>query len=296
MKTTATLLMVSLLLGSPGNILPVLADDNMQALARANRMISQNNYPAAQKFLESILRENPNQEGAWILLGHIYRQQCTTEIVFGVTKGSESYLEKATKCFRKAIELNPRSAKGYTGLGEMYCIDDKYKQAIVLANKSLSIDPTEYRAFKVRGMSNAGLGNYKEASRDLNVWIEKDGADFRTITTKAQIDEQLGDYKSAYESYRKLLLDITSKKLLLHERDEIRLKLAFCASKIGKPKESLERLSKLIEKNPKYYNAYLQRARLYRDLKRKELARQDYQKALALKYSKPVMIEMKALK
>ncbi len=58
--------------------------------------------------------------------------------------------EEALKYYKKATQLDPKMAKAYFGMGDIYTHLKQYNEAIAAFNKGLEIDPTNVRAIKSR--------------------------------------------------------------------------------------------------------------------------------------------------
>lgn len=293
-KLKATLLVVSIFSCIIFTALSVGAKQISQVVVRANRLKALGNIGGAIKVLEQGLKFNPNDQDILLALGTLYKKSATPDFFLGRGQARTSKKDLAKKCFNKIIKLNPKNARAYAHLADIALFEDKFQKSIMLSNKCLAIDPSVSLAYRVRGFTYLALGEQKKASSDLGVYLQKED-EFRTILTKAELDEQLGDYQSAYKYYKIFLRKINQKRLLLISREVTKQKIARCAAKIGKTKESLDILAALIKKNPKDSGAYIERARVYRQLKENKKALYNYNKALSLKYSKKLLAEKNTL-
>ena len=294
-KLKATLLVVSVFSCFILTAHSATAKQISQVVVRANRLRALGNVSGAIKVLEQGLRSNPNDQDILLSLGTLYKKSATPDFFLGRGQARTSKKDLAKDCFNKLLKLNPKNARAYTHLADIALFEDEYQKAISLVNKSLKIDPTVSLAYRVRGYSYLALGEPQKASSDLGRYLQTED-EFRTILTKAEIDEQLGNYQSAYKYYKLFLKKINQKRLLLISREVAKQKIAKCAAKIGKTKESLDILAALIRKDPKNSGAYLERARVYRQIKDNRKALYNYNKALSLKYSKKILAEKNALK
>jgi tetratricopeptide (TPR) repeat protein len=76
-------------------------------------------------------------------------------------------LKYAIPDYAKAIQLNPRSAVAYDGLGEVAYRSAKYEQSIAYCNRALYLDPRMTEALYFRGKSYEALGKNALAKRDF---------------------------------------------------------------------------------------------------------------------------------
>lgn len=72
-------------------------------------------------------------------------------------------LDRATKYFQRAIELNPLLAKGYYGLGQTYARSNQNEKAIKLFEKTIEIDPAYHQAYNGLGLIYQEQGEYDKA-------------------------------------------------------------------------------------------------------------------------------------
>jgi adenylate cyclase len=85
---------------------------------------------------------------------------------------------EARAMLRKAIELDPRYAAAYTGLGETYLVavsmgwarspGAALKKAAALAHKALSLDDSDVRALVLLGQIHIHFGRYEQALAQLD--------------------------------------------------------------------------------------------------------------------------------
>ncbi|CAN0902234.1 TPR repeat-containing thioredoxin TDX [Linum grandiflorum] len=101
---------------------------------------------------------------------------------------SEGRLSEAVNHLTEAVLLNPVSAILYASRGSVYVKMKKPNAAIRDANAALEVNPDSAKAYKVRGMAKALLGQWEEAASDLHV------------ASKLDYDEEIGVYLKKVES------------------------------------------------------------------------------------------------
>lgn len=109
---------------------------------------------------------------------------------------------------QKAINLAPKQAEYYTGLGDIYFAQDDYTKALANYRKAVNLpDPSE-KAFYMIGAVYANQDNVKQALDTFYVAkskIEKDRELYVTVLNnigKIEFDNQ--NYRDASEAYREL--------------------------------------------------------------------------------------------
>jgi cytochrome c-type biogenesis protein CcmH/NrfG len=77
--------------------------------------------------LEDEVQQRPDNEGAWVQLGHIYFDQ--------------NQHAEAIRAYEKALELNPNNADILTDVGVMYRRDGQPRKAVEAFDKAAALDP-----------------------------------------------------------------------------------------------------------------------------------------------------------
>ena len=153
---------------------------------------------------------------------------------------------------RKVIHLNNNLAFAYRELGILYNAAGKHKSAISCFNKSLVIDPKDYRSYTERSKSFEKMKNYQAAIDDLSSYLQlcphlnSSGSFFER---RAGIYSKMGEFTKAIEDY--------SKAIEIEEENSWRIP---------------GQLERLLEKRGKCYQALGEEAR----------ARADFDKAAEL--------------
>ena len=94
---------------------------------------------AARKFLVSATERDPNYAKALVMLALTYY----FDIRFGYTNDIENAKRKFAEFTKRALELDPGEPYAVAMLGNVYALEDRFEEAIVQANRALSISPND---------------------------------------------------------------------------------------------------------------------------------------------------------
>lgn len=140
----------------------------------------------------------------------------------------------AIQFYKKTIELEPRFAGGYNGLGFVYLEQAQYESARAELNKALALQPNHILALMNVGASYYRENDYKLATEYFQKILKLDPKNVRAYTNLAIIRYRQKDYWGAWDYYQK------AKRL-----DEEYLKQRYNKEK------SLKEIEKLRQENPK---------------------------------------------
>jgi len=88
---------------------------------------------------------------------------------------NEAGYRRAEECFKQAIAIDPKYAKAYTGLADVYTMLEKYKEAKDAAQTALGLDPGLAEAHASLGIISLDLEfNVKSAEGEFNRALELD--------------------------------------------------------------------------------------------------------------------------
>ena len=164
--------------------------DGEKGLIEVNQTFLTNDAGKRMKLSKELTQKYPGSPRAWLNLG--FSQASLNEHVaaresFQKAMGLDpklvavhfalgfSYLfndprdfNQAQKFMQSAIDLNPKEAKGYENLGDVYRAKNELQKAGDSYSKAVSIDPTLGVAILKKGHINSFLGRYEEARRDYD--------------------------------------------------------------------------------------------------------------------------------
>jgi tetratricopeptide (TPR) repeat protein len=117
---------------------------------------------------------------------------------------SENHNE-AINAYSRAIELNPKLAKGYNGRGAAYAKLGNYQQAIRDFDKAIKLNPKYAFAYNNRGKTYNILGKYQQAIRDCDKAIKLSPKDAFAYNSRGNVYDSLGKYQQAIRDYDKAI-------------------------------------------------------------------------------------------
>lgn len=232
----------------------------------AMRLCALGHYGEAKRLLRVVQSKFPKSAVVLTALGNAYLNDYN-DVSGGV--------DKAEKCFRKAIELDPEYGRSYAHLAE--CCDTRgdFKTGIKLATKALSVKKPDYEAYKERAGAYSNLKRDSEALADMEQYLKHTPkVERKHLVQRATILENLKQYDRALAEYRKLLKE--------KYEDQVVYREVACLRGMNKNDEALKSLNGLINHNKQDDAGYLSRARLLESLGRHQEAVADYTKAYEL--------------
>lgn len=156
----------------------------------------------------------------------------------------------------RAIKLEPKNSHAWNSLAEMSIRDGDAKKALQYSDKALDTGgkPPYESSHLTRAIILANLKRYKEAL-DCIVLAEKDLPDTTEIyRVKGSTLESLGRYDEAVTAYRRAYQ--------LKNQDWTIYQIVRCLDKAGKYKEAIAEVDKLIKLTPQDADAYRTRSAL----------------------------------
>jgi|SRR5690348_10339017 len=134
----------------------------------------------------------------------------------------------ALEYFDKAVKLNPNLTEGYAQIAETLFELKRYKEAIPVYDKLLSLDPSRSGAYNDRGLAKTHIGDYYGAIDDFSQAIElerkptKDSYLKDTYQNQAEAYVKVGGFKSAIEDYSKAIGRTLASQIFLMSIAQIR--------------------------------------------------------------------------
>jgi tetratricopeptide (TPR) repeat protein/GTPase SAR1 family protein len=142
---------------------------------------------AANDLLEKFLHEPTSTPK---LLAHLYYNRGWAFIQL-------SEYQQALKDFERTLELDPSSARAFSGRGSVYWRLKEYQQALDAYNRALELDPASPGAYDARGWVYYLLGEYQQALKDFDRTLELDSDYFDAYRGRSHVCRELKDYQLA---------------------------------------------------------------------------------------------------
>ena len=103
-------------------------------------------------------------------------------------RGSLGDYAKALPDFTKAIEINPKLAKAYSGRGAAYGSFRNYTQAIADFGRAIEIDPRDVGSYVDRAAAYAILGKRGQAIADMRTAARLGNEGAKNLLKSQKID------------------------------------------------------------------------------------------------------------
>ncbi|WP_071147228.1 tetratricopeptide repeat protein [Bacteroides ihuae] len=137
----------------------ILKEDYTEArLMRIEVLLDMNQYEEAQKDLEVILEQSPDEETALVLQGKLFD---------ATGKGTE-----AEESYRKVTILNPFNEQAYLALGKLYISQKNLSAAIEVFDEAIEINPNFASAYHERGRAKLLNGDKEGSVEDMKKALE----------------------------------------------------------------------------------------------------------------------------
>jgi tetratricopeptide (TPR) repeat protein len=183
--------------------------------------------------------------------------------------------ESAAVGFQRCIELQPAESAAYYELARIYEQQNKLEAALPLATKAKNIDPKNIWYQTLYAQLNGRLGKFEEAIKSYQHIIKEnpDAFDYYFQLAGTYI------YKGDYDSAIKIFNDIESR---VGVNEEVSLQKQMLYMEMGKNKEAIAEVQKLIALNPSELQYLGILAELYDKNGERDKAAKIYEQMLAM--------------
>ncbi len=107
---------------------------------------------------QETLRRNPKDERSFALLGLAYQQRARET-------GDPAYYTKSESVLRRALALDSKDSLAVGGLGSLALSRHRFREGLALGRRALALNPYSARNYGVLGDALVELGRYPEAFR-----------------------------------------------------------------------------------------------------------------------------------
>lgn len=240
---------------------------------KANSYIKKGDYKKGIKTIKKVLKINPEDAYAHLIMGDIYYKSAFRSKHFKTLK----YL-KALKQYKKAAKAQPNSvelhyyiAMTYMRLTNITKSIITQKKAFKSMEKAIEADPHEGEAYVVLGDMHTDIGKKKEAAENYKKAFEMDPA----LLIEYYDDVERYIDKENFEMAVKTLTKLTSMNPTKNITSNAYIIIGNIYFMIGEHEKAVENYTEAIKIRPKEPAAYYLRALVYGELGEHEKAEAD---------------------
>jgi tetratricopeptide (TPR) repeat protein len=193
----------------------------------------------------------------------------------GLTSYREKKLDDAMNYFQKAIDLDPKYAPAYSGLGDVFRAQRKYDEAMRYYKKAIELDPKNAMAYAGMGDSYYYTKNLDEAIKYYEKAIALDPKYAPAFSALGSALYGQRRYDDAARYYQKAI-ELDPKDLRPY------MMLGRISHYQKKPDEAVKWYQKAIDLDPRYVSAYGDLGDVFYEQKRYDDAIRCYQKVVEL--------------
>ncbi|MHB8881525.1 MAG: tetratricopeptide repeat protein [Thermodesulfovibrionales bacterium] len=185
--------------------------------------------------------------------------------------------EEAFAAYRHASELDPAFSEAYRGMAKCRVAQNRPEEALKYANKAIDAAPANHQAYLTRGNARKRLGDAAGAIADYDQALRLRPDYAAALNNRGLIHRAAGDHARAEADFRQALekdpscasawINLGNTQTDLHKNEA----------------EALRCYDKATELDPTLWDAYNNRAILFKEAGKLDEAERNYRKALELK-------------
>jgi tetratricopeptide (TPR) repeat protein len=183
--------------------------------------------------------------------------------------------EDAVACFQRAFDLDDRDPDIPVALGDALAALDRHEEAAACYRRVCANDRKNAEAHSKLGTSLLRRGRLEEAADSFHKAIELEPGDAKAHNNLGSALGQLGRLEEAVVHYRRAA-EIDPESATAHSN------LGRTLGELGQPEEAVAHLRKALEVNPNYAQAHNNLGTTLRELKRLDEAVAHYRKAIEI--------------
>jgi tetratricopeptide (TPR) repeat protein/MinD-like ATPase involved in chromosome partitioning or flagellar assembly len=238
--------------------------------AEGDREAGQKNFEKAIEKYNQAINLDPSYELAYYGRGRVY--------LVGKQLG------EALADFDEVIKLNANYAGAYVGRGDVYWQRRDFDNALAAYDRAIQLDPDLSDAYVNRGKVFAEKGNRDKALADYNRAIELSKDNPLAFLWRGSVYSASAEYDRAFTDFEQALN-------LKPDLSEANIKRADALLKLGGPRNSEQAIKDLnlaLSRETIYDpGPYLNRGIAYQNIRKDQLAIDDFEKARNLSQNKP---------
>lgn len=198
----------------------------------------------------------------------------------------EGNLIAALRELKKAEQLNPDDHITHYDLGLVYLSRERYDQAIQHFERAVQLKPDYAPAINSLGNAYAAKKDWDKAIQAYEKIIEDAfyGTPYFALSNMALAYYHKNDFLKAEKYFNEALK-------LSPDFVQALGGLGMMYNEMGRYPEALAKLSRAVQKDPKYAPLHFELGRAYRGLKNKRMAQTEFQQVLQLAPDSPLALE-----
>lgn len=191
---------------------------------------------------------------------------------------------EAEKCFRLAMDIDPKFADAYEGLGVMLGRQERFREAVDVMRKLSEVDPSSVLAHTNLSLFLMRLGKIDEAEKQKSLATVKS---FQKFGEEAKIKAELAKEQKAKSEEWLKRESMFMQVLEIDEDDTLaNYGIGSIAVEKGEWERARSHLEKVLKADPKYSVAYLALGKAYLSLGLKDLAKSTWNEGIKIAASK----------
>ena len=176
----------------PRRVLPLKKSMTEQLLQTAHALHRSGNYAEAERLYGDVLRSDPNNVSALLLLGYVL-----------LRRGA---LNEALTLFDRVLSVQSGAFDALIGRGAALCSLNRHAEALTSFDRALGIRPRSPQVHSNRGNALLALGRGTEALQSYERAVMLDPAYVEAWCNRAIALLQLSHWTEALESFRQVLV------------------------------------------------------------------------------------------
>ncbi len=205
----------------------------------------------------------------------LQRRFANTYFNRGLTLAKERDYEGALLRYTIAIRLKPDFPEAYNNRGLVYRMLGNHAAAIANYDVALRMKPDYAAAYNNRGYAKRKLGKYRQAIRDYDKALSLKAGYASALFNRGFAKSKLGDHAAAIEDFTAVLGMMSNHPLALYNR-------GLAHQNAGDLVKAEADFDTAIANSDRFAKAYHSRAGLLLRMGRREQAKADYLKSVAL--------------
>lgn len=191
----------------------------------------------------------------------------------GLRSKEHGQIKEAIAAFSKALTVDPNSKEALVNRCSCYLAVGQTGPALGDLNAALKLSPTDKELLLVRATLSLDGKRFGAAFVDFNQLLKQDKNSAVALFGRAQCYQALGNYKAAFVDFNR------SAEIDNNMRTSAKLKAAECLAMLQQLRQAIAVVSEVIRAFPSEGEAYLLRAKCYKQLGKFPEAAQDFQRA-----------------